>query len=69
MTSAPQLLSISEVARIYRMRRATVRAAVASGRLPGKWRGKPSRIRGGIVRPGKTLMVSAKRSQELWGMA
>jgi hypothetical protein len=63
-----RLISVSEAARRYRKRRATVRAAVSARKLPGRWSGSPSKIANGIIRPGKTLFVSAKRAEELWGL-
>lgn len=63
-----RVISCTRCDRMYGMRSGTASAAVRSGRLPGRWRGKPSRTKGGKMRPGKTLVVSAKRAEELFGV-
>lgn len=50
-----RLLSCREVARIYRKSKATPLADWRSGKLPGK-------------RRGKTIWVSAKRAEEIYGV-
>jgi hypothetical protein len=61
-----RLISSRSCDRLYGMRNGTAAASYRAGLLPGRWRGKPSKIRGGKVRQGKTLFVSAKRAAELF---
>lgn len=68
-----RLLTSSECDRLYRRREGTASAAYKAGQLPGRWTGKPiaPRVtkRGKLVegRPGKTLLVSAKHAERIFG--
>lgn len=53
---------------MYRRKSGTASAAYSAGILPGRWTGKPSAYGNKKVRPGKTLLVSAKRAEELFGV-
>ena len=59
-----RLITSTECDHLYRRREGTAASAYRAGLLPGRWTGKPTK-----GRPGKTLLVSPKRAEELFGVA